>query len=172
MQANVSKADWTDVGKKIFIDVMLDEISKGTYTDSGFKVSSWNSIVSDFNSNTGVKYTRDQLQSQFSYMKSKCSIFRDLVDNSGFGWDTTTKLPTPPDDVWEKYLAAHKGAKEFRYKTLMFFEELEEIFAGKWATGKYARSDLNRSSSSSSSSSSDVVDIIDIMISEFITFVL
>jgi hypothetical protein len=51
-----------------------------------------------------------------------------LKENSGFGWDDVRRILTAPPDVWERYLAAHKDAKEFRDKTLQFFQELDEIF--------------------------------------------
>lgn len=61
-----------------------------------------------------------------------------MKDNPGFGWDTDRQLPTAPDEVWDRYLVAHKEAKEFRYKTLPNFAELDDIFTGNTATGNYA----------------------------------
>lgn len=142
LKIDSSKAVWTDELRKIFLDAIREEMGRGTFTDSGFKATSWTKILSDFNIKADVHYTKDQIQTQYSQLKSKYSIFRDMIQNSGFGWDSVAKLPTAPEDVWTKYLESHKDARPYRHKTLMFYDELEEIFAGKCATGKYARSSL------------------------------
>jgi hypothetical protein len=52
-------------------------------------------------------------------LKKKYQIFKALCDNSGFGWDSNSSLPTAVPQVWEDYLNAHKEAKEFQFKTLL-----------------------------------------------------
>ena len=50
------------------------------------------------------------------------------------------KIPTAPSSGWDDYTAAHTVAKGYRYKTLSNFEELETLFCGRVATGKFAQS--------------------------------
>jgi hypothetical protein len=68
--------------------------------------------------------------------RSSRTSFISLKEQSGFGWDEVLKMPTAPDEVWKLYLEAHPNAKQFRKKTLPFYEELDEIFSGKCASGK------------------------------------
>ena len=63
-----------------------------------------------------------------------------VKNNSEFGWDTLKKIPTAPDDVWTAYLDAHSKASVYRLQTLENFDDLDDIFSGKIATGKYASS--------------------------------
>ena len=70
----------------------------------------------------------------------QCSVFKRLVDNSGFGWEEGKKIPTAPPEVWDVYIQHHPEAVKHRTKTLAFYEELCEIFYGKCATGQFATS--------------------------------
>ena len=57
---------------------------------------------------------------------------------SGFGIDNETKLVTAEPAAMKEYFKAHPKAKEFEFKTLMFYDSLHELFTGKVASGKYA----------------------------------
>jgi hypothetical protein len=62
------------------------------------------------------------------------------MNNSGFGTNSVTLGPSAPVDVWERCIDAHPGAGALQFKPRMFYEELDFIFMGKIATGKYAMS--------------------------------
>ena len=47
---------------------------------------------------------------------------------------------TASDSVWDAFCKAHPKAIQFRDKPLKSLEELDCIFSGKSATGKYAQS--------------------------------
>lgn len=52
----------------------------------------------------------------------------ELLHNSGFGYDSVRNIPTAPDYVWEEYLKVHPDAAQFRTSTILFREELSQIF--------------------------------------------
>lgn len=66
------------------------------------------------------------------------SWFHTYATQSGFGIDNQTDLVTAEPAAMKEYFHAHPKAKEFEFKTLMFYESLHELFSGKVATGKYA----------------------------------
>ena len=138
MQSNATAVKWTDVNKKALIDAMMNEVMKGSFVDNGFKSASWKIIQAEFFNKTGLNYTSQQLQSQQSLLKKRYNTFCKLKANSGFGWDERYQLPTALPSVWTAYTDAHADAKEFQFKTLSFFDELDAIFSGKVATGQYA----------------------------------
>lgn len=70
-------------------------------------------------------------------MKGKYQELKAIKNNSGFGWDPVTNLPTAPDEVWEEYIKAHPRAKEFRTKSFPWYDNLDAIFSGNVATGAY-----------------------------------
>jgi len=61
-----------------------------------------------------------------------------MKNNSGFGWDPHTNLPTAPESVWDDIIAEHPQAKEFKTRPLIMYEELDQMFSGTAATGEYA----------------------------------
>jgi hypothetical protein len=137
-----AKVCWTDERKKLFVHAMLNETARGVFTDTGFKSDSWTRILAEFRRMSGCDYNKQQLQSQHAIFKKKYTTFTSLKDNSGFGWDPIALLPTAPPDVWDRYLVKHPTAKEFRDKTLLFYDELHSIFTGKVATGRFARASI------------------------------
>lgn len=136
------KADWNNENKYTLIITVLDLIqTRGGCDDSnGFKKKEWLEIMKSFNRSAGVNYNKQQLQSQLSILKSAYSTFKRLKENSGFGWNSVLEIPTAPDDVWDNYISSHPDAAKYRKETLPNFEELDQIFSGKCATGNYAMS--------------------------------
>jgi hypothetical protein len=74
---------------------------EGGEDSTGFKKKEWLSILTSFNSSTGLKYNRQQRRSQLSILKAAYTSFKKVSDNSEFGWDEDLKIPTAPDSVWE-----------------------------------------------------------------------
>jgi hypothetical protein len=131
-------ARWTDDLRTQFIFVLVEKTNLGVYTDTGFKSADWKWIMSEFNDRTRAGFEKSQLQSQYAELKKKFGIVSDLKSNSGFGWDYEKDLPTAPEDVWQRYIAAHAKAAPFRYTSLRNYDELEIVFSGKCATGEWA----------------------------------
>jgi hypothetical protein len=135
------KVDWNDSNKRVFITAMMNA-SVDNFADSGFKKATWEIIKKEFLHKTGLKYSKQQLQSQHGVLKKKYIIYKAIMDNSGFGIDPETNGPSAPADVWERYIEAHPAAAAFQYKALPYFDDLDSVFTGKVATGKYAMSSV------------------------------
>lgn len=141
LQSASNKADWSEERKKTLILICRDEVLSGdVFTDNGFSKQFYTKVLQKFNCQAGVNYSKTQLQSQLNLLKEKFTIFADLRDQSGFGWDEVTQRVTAAPEVWDRYISSHPKASVFRYNTLPYWRELEEIFAGRYATGKYALS--------------------------------
>ncbi|KAG3098959.1 hypothetical protein PI124_g9114 [Phytophthora idaei] len=61
-----------------------------------------------------------------------------MHNNSGFGWDPQTSLPTAPEYEWDAVIVEHPPAREFRSRALIIFGEIDQIFSGTDVTGQYA----------------------------------
>lgn len=132
------RARWNEDITHILLDCILEAKTNGVFIDNSIKSSGWNSIKRTFHSRTSIDMTNDQLTNRFSYLKTEYSTFKALKANSGFGWDADRRLPTAPEDVWERYLAVHKKAAKFRSETFPFFDVMESILDGCVATGEFA----------------------------------
>jgi hypothetical protein len=135
-----TRTDWNERNKLFFVHAMMNEAARGNFVDNGFKKSSWQAIADEFRLKSGCKYDKSQLHSHYAVLKKKYHIYKALQDNSGFGIDPNTGGPTAPAEVWSSYIQAHPDAAQFRYKPFTLFDELDSIFSGKVATGKYAKS--------------------------------
>ena len=135
-----TRVDWTDENRHHFVQAMVNEASKGNFVDNGFKKQSWQAIQNEFNSASGCRYDKQQLHSHYAVLKKRYHIYKMLKDNSGFGVDPSSGAPTAPSEVWAAYIKAHPDAAQFRYKAFTPFDDLDSIFTGKVASGKYARS--------------------------------
>ena len=147
-------ANWTKIRKAVLLEVFI-KFTNSNFTDNGFKTETWNKIVPLFNSRTNLAYERSQLQSKYNQLKKAYLIMELLRGQSGFGWDEATQTVTADEIVWAAYIAAHPDAAAYKNKPFEDYEELQFIFTGKVATGKYAigsNSSFNSSASSSSSS--------------------
>lgn len=140
VEKEVTKVHWSESNKRHFVTAMMNEAAKGNFVDNGFKKQSWHAIQQEFHATAGFKYDKQQLHSHYAVLKKKYNVYKALVDNSGFGVDPNNGGPTAADDVWSAYLKAHPDASEFRGRPFLHFDDLDSIFTGKVATGKYSKS--------------------------------
>lgn len=131
------QACWTSALINNFVEACVQVFQQNKSGDNGFKTKEWNEISAIF-VESGVSYTKTQLQSKYHELKTKFMIMKKLKDNSGFGWDEDLKVPTAPAEVWDAYIEKHPSAKQFRNKGLDQYELLEILFDGKVATGTFA----------------------------------
>lgn len=136
------RAVWTEESISCFIKVMVEEVGRGCWVDSGFKKDGWKRIVDGLHLSSDIKYTKQQCQSKYKSLKEKYTIYAVIMDNSGFGIDPRTDAPTASKSVWDAMIAAHPSAAQFRNMALPDYDSLEEIFSGKTATGVYAKSSV------------------------------
>ncbi len=73
-------AVWDSQKKKILIVSMKEEMSSGSTTDSGFKGAAWGRIFQKFNYQTGLRYSKGQLQSQYKSLKKKYATFAAIIN--------------------------------------------------------------------------------------------
>lgn len=71
-------------------------------------------------------------------LKADYSTFQRLKENSGFGWNKESDLPTAVEGVWDDYITKHPEAAKFCQKPFPFYSAMSEICSGHTATGHYA----------------------------------
>ncbi|KAH9155595.1 hypothetical protein AeRB84_002447 [Aphanomyces euteiches] len=117
------KATWTDEKTHLLLECFRDELARGKGTDAGgLKKEGWTRLLRVFNTKASTNYSKTQA----------------LRNNSGFGWDAASSLPTAPDEVWTAYIAANPKSAAFRVKPFPFYDQIHAIFSGAVATGEYA----------------------------------
>ncbi|OWM80610.1 hypothetical protein CDL15_Pgr006640 [Punica granatum] len=137
------KRKWSLAEDAVLISCMIDLRNMGTHNaDTGFKsgyLLELEKMLLEKLPNCGIK-ARPHIESRLKTLKREWAIVYDMMLNtSGFGWDSTRKMVTAEDDVWETYVATHEETVPFRLKSFPHFEELFMIYANDRATGKDAQ---------------------------------
>jgi hypothetical protein len=70
-------------------------------------------------------------------------LFCTVKGYSGVGWDREQNTVTADPTVWERIFRAFPRAKKFQKRGLEMFDELDELFSGSRATGRFVRTSLN-----------------------------
>jgi Myb/SANT-like DNA-binding domain len=132
---------WTASMRNQFILVLIS-IADGKVVQMGFKSTEWTGlraqITNIFNIRMGMSVTRQQLQNQYTTLKSSFSVFHVFSQQSGFAIDNVSKLVTGDPSAIRDYFRAFPKAKEYEFKTLMFYDNLHILFEGRIATGRHA----------------------------------
>ncbi|XP_031389451.1 uncharacterized protein LOC116202076 isoform X2 [Punica granatum] len=144
LMSKSSKRKWIMAEDAALISCMIDLRNMGSHNaDTGFKsgyLPELEKMLFEKLPNSGIK-ARPHIESRLKTLKREWAIVYDMMLNtSGFGWDSTRKMVTAEDDVWEAYVASHKEAAPFRQRSFPHFEELSMIYAKDRATGKDVQS--------------------------------
>ena len=133
------KASWTEELKGMLIQVLLTIAKDGSFTDNGYTKQEWTKILTLFKEMSNKAFFRQQISSKISEMKKDYTAYKSLQDLSGFGWNEAEHTVIAEPQVWDAYIASHPTARKLR-QGLAYYAEMDEIFTGKVATGKYALS--------------------------------
>ncbi|KAK0540930.1 hypothetical protein OC842_000241 [Tilletia horrida] len=81
----------------------------------------------------------DNTKSHFRNMKGNWNAVWQLLQMSGFGWDSVNKRVTAEDSVWDQLLNSSPKFKKWRHRSLDNYERLDALCAKSTATGNFAR---------------------------------
>ncbi|GAU46935.1 hypothetical protein TSUD_85350 [Trifolium subterraneum] len=134
MTTNIDNNDstlWPDLVTKAFIDIMVDEVTKGNMPNGVFYTGTWTSMTTRLNSITNRSYEKEQLKAKFHRLRAMFVEFYSLLQNTGFRWNAETNTVTASEEVWQNYLKAHGKASQFQKKGCDHYKLLEIIFNRK-----------------------------------------
>jgi hypothetical protein len=116
MATNVDNNDsmlWPDLVTKAFIDVMVDEVTKGNMPNGVFHTSTWTSMTTRLNSITNCSYKKEQLKEKMDRLRAMFHEFYSLLQNTGFAWNAETNVVTASEEVWQNYLKVWLNSYRF-----------------------------------------------------------
>jgi hypothetical protein len=124
------RVTWSEAMKRALINGLSREAAKVQCVDGRFKKASWQRILDGFIKETGLVLNKQQLHNQYGDLKKKYVVFKRLTLDDNFTVDPVTNNVTASADVWAAYIEENPLAKEFQYKPLNYYEELNNIFSG------------------------------------------
>ncbi|CAK9135054.1 unnamed protein product [Ilex paraguariensis] len=137
---------WTPDMDRYFIDLMLEQVSKGNRIDDHlFSKRAWKHMTSLFNAKFKFLYEKDVLKNRHKTMRNLYRAVKNLLDQKGFSWDEARQMVTADNKVWDDYIKIHPEARSYRIKSIPYYSDLCEIYKQATNTGKGNLSSQNAS---------------------------
>ncbi|CAN6481523.1 unnamed protein product [Victoria cruziana] len=138
------RADWTTARDQFFIELLIEQAAKGKKTDVGFVKEAWKSVCLSFNRKFNLNYTIIQLKSRYKKLKTQYGMVKTLKSQNGFGWDDAVKVIFADEDVWERYIAAHPIARNYKNKCFPLYDQCAVLFDDNKADGRISVSSIRK----------------------------
>ncbi|WCJ43189.1 L10-interacting MYB domain-containing protein [Euphorbia peplus] len=129
------KTDWTQEMDRYFIDLMLDQLKKGSGRDMIFSKQAWKHMLCLFNGNFGsqygIRFLKKRVKKLFKYY---CDI-KSLLERKGFSWDERQQMVVADDAIWANCIEGCPDAHSYRRKTLLNYQDLSMIYGNQVING-------------------------------------
>lgn len=102
--SNRSRTYWQPPMDRYFIDLMLEQVRKGSRIDGVFRKQAWMEMIALFNAKFGFSYDMDVLKNRYKTLRRQYNVIKNLLDLDGFVWDDTRQMVTADDYVWQDYI--------------------------------------------------------------------
>uniref|UniRef100_A0A8R7TFG8 Myb/SANT-like domain-containing protein n=1 Tax=Triticum urartu TaxID=4572 RepID=A0A8R7TFG8_TRIUA len=137
MSKNSSRAKWNHQMKAYLIELLRDHDVPKYRTQNAWSKEAWTNIVAKFNQRFDVSFMVVQVKQNEQDLKRDFKTVKDLISESGFGWDRDRKMVVAPDNVWAALEARkNKDALFWRGKSFPYYEDLFALYDGRYAQGR------------------------------------
>lgn len=127
---------WSLQMDQALADIMRDERQRGNKGDGGWKKVAYNTAASILTAQFNTYIIADNVRNRVKTWKKFYGIVSDILSQSGFTWDATSKMITVDSEhAWEEYVQSHKEAKSFRFKVIANWEDIVDLCGKDRATG-------------------------------------
>uniref|UniRef100_A0A453LI96 Myb/SANT-like domain-containing protein n=2 Tax=Aegilops tauschii TaxID=37682 RepID=A0A453LI96_AEGTS len=137
---NSGRAKWNHQMKAYLIELLRDHDVPKYRTQNAWSKEAWTSIVGKFNQRFDLSFTVVQVKQKEQDLKRDFKAVKDLISESGFGWDRDRKMVVAPDNVWAALEARkNKDALTWRGRSFPYYEDLFALYDGRYAQGRSCR---------------------------------
>ena len=100
---------WTKSMERCFIDLMIEQVNRGTRVGRTFNVQDWAHMTKAFNAKLGLHCDMHFLEDRFFCLLKQHDDISNLLNHGGFVWDETLRMVMAENDVWEAYIKVHSS---------------------------------------------------------------
>ncbi|KAK7345205.1 hypothetical protein VNO77_15782 [Canavalia gladiata] len=118
---NQGKIDWSPMMDQFFVELMLDQLSKGNKIGRTFKKKAWVDMTESFNDRFGCHYGKVVLKNRFNVLRRHYCSINVLLGKEGFSWDKAQQKVVAHDQVWQKCIRAHHNFRLYKIKSMPFY---------------------------------------------------
>ena len=102
---DTTRASWKNPTLvKYFLDLCLYQKNILGKREGSLHVESWDKISKSFEENKNIKFTQKQLKNQWNYLKEKYTVWSNLIEKSGHGYNPVTNTVDWTSEEWEEYI--------------------------------------------------------------------
>ncbi|ONL93129.1 hypothetical protein ZEAMMB73_Zm00001d027424 [Zea mays] len=132
------RAKWIHERKLFLIQLLKDHDVPGFRTQNAWCKEAWNNIVRRLNEKFGTSYTIGQVKQKEQDLKKDYRSVKELVEQSGFGWNGERMMVEAPDSVWASFAARknNESALHWRDKSFPYYDDLSKLYDGRYAEGR------------------------------------
>ncbi|XP_042492804.1 uncharacterized protein At2g29880-like [Macadamia integrifolia] len=125
---------WNAPELEKFISLMIDNVRNDQRTKSTFTKVGWNNIKSGLET-FQRPFRKEQLHNKMNKLRGNYNSFKQLLETTGFGWDSNTRTATAEDSVWDLAVKENPVWAKYRKSGLPWWPELQEIFSNSCSRG-------------------------------------
>lgn len=90
-----------------FVDLMLDQVRKGSTRKHAFSKQAWKDMLILFNTKFYTQYHKGFLRHRYKKLFKYYVDVRTLLDQKGFSWDEKRQMIVANDSLWDKYVKVY-----------------------------------------------------------------
>lgn len=88
---------------QFFIELLVDQLSRGNKVDNSFTKKAWTDMLVIFNTKFGSQHGQRFLKKRYEkLLKYYCDI--TVLVKEGFSWDEKEQMLAADDSVWNTYI--------------------------------------------------------------------
>ncbi|PQQ15108.1 L10-interacting MYB domain-containing protein [Prunus yedoensis var. nudiflora] len=119
-----SRTYWQPTMDRYFIELMQEQVRKGSRIDGVFRKQAWMEMIASFNAKFGFNYDMDVLKNRHKTLKRQYNVIKNLLELDGFIWDDVRQMVTADDYVWQDYIKEHTDARQFMTRPVPYYKDL------------------------------------------------
>jgi len=119
--------------KLFLINLLKEHDVPGFRTQNAWSKEAWTNIVRRLNAKFGTSFSLNQVKQKEQDLKKDYRSVKDLLAESGFGWDKERMMVDAPASVWASF-AARKNSKEalhWQDRSFPYFDALAQLYDGE-----------------------------------------
>lgn len=131
---------WSGPMERMFLEILVDEASKGNKPSATFKPSSFVRVAQAINEKFGTECEPDHVDNHLRTIKNNWATIQKLRVKSGFQWDHNLKMiAVVRKEVYDEEIMPHPTHEKYLNKKIEMYDELALVAGRDMATGCFAK---------------------------------